>query len=439
MASILFYATWDIGSIPFLVVSILINYGSVFFLWHLKTPGKYLTRKSVLAFGVFFNLGSLAFSKYWVSLVVPIFGSILPSSLQFHSPWFPVGISFFAFTQVSYLIDSYRGTATRASLLSFASYVLFFPHLVSGPILRQAETIPELEEGSYATHQQLIEGVQLLIRGMIRKNLIADPLGLYIQPLIASIESGSSFDMRGSWIVIICYAFQIYFDFSGYSMMAIGIARMLGFRIPVNFDAPYRSFGIIDFWRRWHMSLSSFLRDYLYIPLGGSRRGRAIQYRNLILTMTLGGLWHGSTFNFALWGIIHGCLLIGEHMIRDKQPRIIERLEGEFMRPIVQLLTFGFVVLAWVPFRFESIDTVWRFWGNLFGLGGELSTPWPNTIILPLLLGLIFVIMERRTRTIEDTVSSLKQTKRSLLIHGLGFVLAILASGTTTEFLYARF
>ena len=439
VASLLFYATWDIRSIPFLLVSILANYGAVTLLQRRDTPGKYVTRKFVLTIGVCFNLGSLAFSKYWVSLVVPIFGSILPSALQFHSPWFPVGISFFSFTQVAYLIESYRGAAIRASLLTFASYVLFFPHLVCGPILRQAETIPELEAGSCATNQQLIEGLQLLIRGMIRKTLIADPLGVYIQPLIASIESGSSFDMRGSWIVIICYAFQIYFDFSGYSMMAIGIARMLGFRIPVNFDAPYRSIGIIDFWRRWHMSLSSFLRDYLYIPLGGSRRGRAIQYRNLILTMTLGGLWHGSTFNFALWGLIHGCLLIGEHMIRDKQPRIIERLEGEFMRPIVQLLTFGLVVLAWVPFRFESMDTVWRFWGNLFGLGGESSTPWPNTIILPLLLGLIFVIMERRTRTIEDTVSSLKQTKRSLLIHGLGFVLAILASGTTTEFLYARF
>ena len=439
VASLLFYATWDIRSIPFLLVSILANYGAVTLLQRQDTPGKYVSRKLLLTIGVCFNLGSLAFSKYWVSLVIPIFGSILPSALQFHSPWFPVGISFFSFTQVAYLIESYRGAAIRASLLTFASYVLFFPHLVCGPILRQAETIPELEAGSCATNQQLIEGLQLLIRGMIRKTLIADPLGVYIQPLIASIESGSSFGVRGSWVVIICYAFQIYFDFSGYSMMAVGIARMLGYRIPINFDAPYRSLGIIDFWRRWHISLSIFLRDYLYIPLGGGRRGRGIQYRNLLITMTLGGLWHGSTFNFALWGMIHGCLLVGEHMIRARRPRIIDLIGGRFLRLFGQMLTFALVVLAWVPFRFEHIGTVWRFWGNLFGLGGEFGTPWPNSIILPLLLGLVFVIMERRTQTIENSVASLKQSKLSLMIHGLGFVVALLASGTTTEFLYARF
>lgn len=373
-------------------------------------------------------------------MFVPAIHLLLPESFDSSSQWFPVGISFFSFTQLAYLVDCYRGIASKSSPLSFAAYVLFFPHLIAGPILRHAESIPEFEHGRQATDVEVVEGIELFIRGMVRKTLVADPLGAYIDPLFSSIESGSSFGMAGSWLLIVCYAFQLYLDFSGYSMMAVGLARMLGYRIPINFDAPYRAVGIIDFWRRWHMSLSSFLRDYLYIPLGGSRRGTLMKYRNLLITMALGGLWHGSTLSFAIWGLLHGLLLVFEHMIRGRSLTRGDSLtDHKSLRLLVQLLTFGLVVWAWVPFRIESLDAALRFWGSLLGVSGDFVIPSPKTVLIPLLIGFLIVVFEQRARTTEEAVASLSQSRRSLILHGAGLVVALMAVGTSAEYLYARF
>lgn len=210
---------------------------------------------------------------------------------------------------------------------------------------------------------------------------------------------------------------------------------MLGFSIPINFDAPYRSVGIIDFWRRWHISLSVFLREYLYIPLGGSKRGKLVHARNLLLTMTLGGLWHGSTLNFALWGLIHGTLLTAEHLIRSRFKSFGSRKLGV----TAQLLTFTLVVIAWVPFRFEHLRTALSFWKAMFGLASGISVPAPIAVFMPFALGVLLILKERRSRNAEDLVEGTRQTTMTLLMYGIVLVIALVASGTTNEFLYARF
>jgi alginate O-acetyltransferase complex protein AlgI len=437
--SLLFYATWDLRSIPFLCISIFFNFRLSKRIWELRLVSKERLAQRLLVIGLLLNLGALAYSKYWISMIEPVLRALFGLDLLQHSPWFPVGISFFTFTQIAYLVDCRRGNAETTTFIPYATFVIFFPHLVAGPVLRHSETIPELIKAKKATTSQVVEGCQLLISGIVRKALIADPLGAYIQPYFKSIESGGTFNTWSAWILILCFGFQLYFDFSGYSMMAIGIARMLGYQVPINFDAPYRSIGIIDFWRRWHMSLSAFLRDYLYIPLGGSREGLSRQYRNLMITMILGGLWHGSTINFALWGLFHGVLLVAEHDFRRRSKFADRQLHNSLTRILGILITFVVVLFTWVPFRLENLMSIVRFWGSLLGVGGEFHIQNTIWVVLPLLLGAVMVLSERRARTLPELAGNLTSSPRVLVGYGVGLMVALVASGSTVDFLYARF
>jgi D-alanyl-lipoteichoic acid acyltransferase DltB (MBOAT superfamily) len=290
-----------------------------------------------------------------------------------------------------------------------------------------------------ATTSEFVEGCQLLISGIARKTLIADPLGSFIQPYFTTMESGNTFTTWSAWLLILCFGFQLYFDFSGYSLMAIGIARMLGYQIPVNFDAPYRSIGLIDFWRRWHMSLSSFLRDYLYIPLGGSKAGQILQYRNLMITMILGGLWHGSTLNFALWGLVHGILLVVEHDIQRRFGSESRQFRNFLSRTLGAMCTFLVVLFTWVPFRLENFSSIGHFWASLLGKGGEFDVANSTWVVLPLLLGTVLIASEKRAQAVPELVAKLSSSSRVLIGYGLGLMVALAASGSTAEFLYSRF
>lgn len=438
--SVSFYATWDRRSIPILLGSLFFTYLFARLITRSKSRPTSARRISwLLGIGVWINLVMLLVPKYWDAVAKVLDTLFGIKTFGGFSPWFPVGISFFAFTQIAYLVDLRNEKVKPANFLTLGAFVTFFPHLIAGPILRPAQTIDELQRPRAASSADFQAGLQLLIIGIAKKTLIADPLGTYIQPFFVAIDSGTQFNSSSTWILILCYALQLYFDFSGYSQMALGLALMMGFHVPVNFDSPYRSLSIIDFWKRWHISLSSFLRDYLYIPLGGSRRGKAIRYRNLMITMVLGGMWHGSTLNFALWGLMHGLFLIVAHMIYRTNRHQRTTTRGIVESFISWFGTMIAVLVAWVPFRVASIHATVNTWASMFMQTDGVRISGVTSIALPLAAGIVWIAFEPRTALVAGRkTKKLAPTFHHILL-GVLLVIALIAQGSLTEFLYARF
>jgi alginate O-acetyltransferase complex protein AlgI len=291
----------------------------------------------------------------------------------------PLGISFFTFEAMSYSIDVYRGRAQpMRSFVDFACFVWMWPQLVAGPIVRFTEIADQLVERRDSL-ARFARGVSFFAVGLAKKVLLANPCG----KIADTVFDATSSSVLESWYGLAAYAFQIYFDFSGYSDMAIGLGLMLGFVFPKNFDAPYRSRSLTEFWRRWHLSLSTWLRDYLYVPLGGNRKGAARTYVNLLVVMLLGGLWHGASWNFVLWGAMHGALLALERAIGA------QRFWGWLPDKARVAGTFGVVLLTWVPFRAADFAATREFYARLFGLAetGDAARLLPGLIASPFLLG----------------------------------------------------
>jgi len=363
LASYAFYAWWSPWFVTLMLASTVLDWGCGL---ALTAPGASARRRrAALAVSVAANLGLLGFFKYAgfaqenLNRLLALWGAA-PTALW--SIVLPVGISFYSFQSMSYTIDLYRGHAARArSFTDFACYVALFPQLVAGPIVRYRELALQLVERPQ--RGELFErGVLTFAVGFAKKVLLANTLG---EVADLCFEAGA-LTRSLAWLGAAAYAFQIYFDFSGYSDMAIGLGCMLGFRLPINFRSPYRSEGFTDFWRRWHVSLSTWLRDYLYVPLGGNRRGPLLTYRNLLLTMLLGGLWHGAAWSFLAWGALHGLLLAAERA-RGKQS-----LFAGLPRAARVAATFAAVCLAWVPFRAPDLAATGSYWASLFA-GSERS------------------------------------------------------------------
>jgi alginate O-acetyltransferase complex protein AlgI len=321
-------------------------------------PGR---RKAALTASVVFSLGTLAFFKYFVFFQINLNGAIGFFGGRPLSVWqivLPVGISFYVFQSLSYTIDVYRGQSPPVrSFLDFACFVALFPQLIAGPIVRYNTVADQLVARTH-TLDKFSSGVALFILGFAKKILLANMIG----PVADAVFEAQSPGTLDAWFGVTAYAFQIYFDFSAYSDMAIGLGRMFGFEFPRNFNGPYRAQSITDFWRRWHISLSTFLRDYLYVPLGGNRLGPRRTYVNLALVMLLGGLWHGAQWTFILWGAYHGLLLIIERWM-GKQP-----IYAKLPRPVRIAITFVLVLFAWVLFRSTSIEDAGRYFAAMFGL-----------------------------------------------------------------------
>jgi alginate O-acetyltransferase complex protein AlgI len=302
VASLMFYAWWDVRFLPLLLVSIVVNYSIGRMM--LDQPDH---RRLAMLIGVTLNLVALGYFKY-MNFFVDNVEALSGRPLHLVRVVLPIGISFFTFTQIAYLVDASRRKASEYNLLNYGLFVTFFPHLIAGPILHHREMMPQFEtsDRSELTRNVAI-GLSLFAVGLFKKTVLADTAAPYAGPVFAAFDAGTGASTVEAWIGAFAYAFQIYFDFSGYSDMAVGLAFLLGFRFPQNFNSPYQSVNISDFWRRWHMSLSFWLRDYLFIPLGGSHGSRAATLRNLFITMFLGGLWHGAAWTFVVWGLIHGC------------------------------------------------------------------------------------------------------------------------------------
>ena len=286
----------------------------------------------------------------------------------------PLGISFFTFQKIAFLVDCYKGKVKHISFRNFILFVWFFPQLLAGPIVHYATLFPQFRRlRQIWSLNSLYIGLVIFSIGLAKKTVLADTIHLYSLPYKQLISFGGEPPLLTAWTGVLLYTFEIYFDFSGYSDMAIGLARMFGIRLPANFWSPYKAGSIIDFWRRWHMTLSAFLRTYLYIPLGGNRSGRARRYVNLMLTMLLGGLWHGAGWNFVVWGALHGLYLSLAHLWREV---VGERgATSAPWRLIGWCLTFGAVAFAWAFFEAANLDEGWRSARGLIGLNGIVLSP----------------------------------------------------------------
>ena len=442
IASYLFYATWNPPFIAVLMTSTVVDW---FAAGRIHQAQRSSSRKIWLALSLIVNLGMLAFFKYGEFTLDGVVGLLGLAGIGYLPPELdivlPVGISFYTFQTLTYTLDVYRKEMTPwSSFLDYALYVTFFPQLVAGPIVRAREFLPQCVSPRKASANGLAWGLALLVFGLFQKSVLAD-----------SIFSGPAerlFDLSGqpsalaAWVGTVAFTGQILCDFSGYSTCAIGIAFCLGFALPENFRAPYAAIGFSDFWRRWHITLSTWLRDFLYISLGGNQKGLARTGLNLLITMFLGGLWHGASWTFVAWGLLHGLYLTAERVAKGILGglKVWETLPGKLF---LALLTFLLVMLAWVLFRAPTFGRAHTVLTAMFGLSGNAPTlPEPSPLALSLTLGAAAGILVVHWLTREISLREVA-TRTSWPVRGLvlGLMLAavILAPGDDRAFIYFQF
>jgi D-alanyl-lipoteichoic acid acyltransferase DltB (MBOAT superfamily) len=425
IASLGFYGYWDLRFLPLLVGSISAN-------WLLAKAYQRCRFGGLVFIGVGFNLILIGLFKYADFLV----DSLAAPFNWSHDPWniiLPLGISFFTFQQISYLVDLNREKAPSYSFADYALYVTFFPQLIAGPIVRHNEIIHQfqLSPRREGMHERLSRGCTLLLIGLFKKVILADNLAAISDSLFGAAAEGTALSFGESWLAAGAFGLQIYFDFSGYSDMALGLGLLFGFSLPVNFNAPYVATSVRDFWRRWHMTLSRFLRDYLYIPLGGSRFGLARQGLALSLTMLLGGLWHGAAWTFVAWGGLHGLALAVNHAWRKTGIALPSALGW--------VLTMLFVFSAWVLFRAQSFGVALDMLATMAGLNGwELSAHGSQFLWLIALAGAFAVFGPTSQRVALDMLMP-----RRAVAWGLSCALVFMAlqvgGGDNAEFIYFQF
>ncbi len=383
-ASLFFYGWWNPIYLVLLLVSVLFNFGAGIFLRQRKS-------KLILALCIGFNLGLLGYFKY-SNFFVDNANAALGTDFHLNTVILPLAISFFTFQQIAYLVDAYRSETKEYDFVNYTLFVVFFPQLIAGPIVHHAEMLPQFERKDALRFNPAMfaQGVTVFIIGLFKKVVLADGIAVYATPVFNAAESGFTLTLFEAWGGALAYTFQLYFDFSGYSDMAVGIGLMFGIRLPINFFSPYNAANIIDFWRRWHITLSRFLRTYLYIALGGNRHGQVRRYVNLMTTMLLGGLWHGAGWTFVAWGFLHGLYLVINHAWHAATALLGWRHRPESIWGLLcgRFLTFFAVVIAWVFFRAESFDGAWRIIGGMAGMNGAAldarAAPY-----LPFLQGLV--------------------------------------------------
>jgi alginate O-acetyltransferase complex protein AlgI len=463
VASLAFYGYWRIEHTALLIASIAFNYVLGEQILRARSAGTG-SAKALLAFAITANLAALAYFKYadfflrsvneLAGAQIPLLGVVLP-----------LGISFFTFTQIAYLVDVYSGKVVERNPVHYALFVTYFPHLIAGPVLHHAEMMPQFRDPAIYRPQlhAFVIGLAFLLMGLAKKVLIADS----VAPLAnAAFDSGNAVALStlAAWLGVVAYTLQIYFDFSGYSDMAVGLSLLIGVRLPYNFNSPYQAWNITEFWRRWHMTLSRFLRDYLYVPLGGNRHGQARRYINLMLTMLLGGLWHGASWTFVIWGGLHGLYLVVNHGWQWVRARValLRPREGREPSRIGRAAGIAFtllcVMVAWVFFRATDLGTATSILKSMFGFGvGADARPLPivytDSSLVWIALFCAIALFGRNSQSLID--GSLTrwldrmstrgwQGERMALMAGascvgVALMAVIAASRNVTEFIYFNF
>ncbi|WP_198306073.1 MBOAT family O-acyltransferase [Arcobacter vandammei] len=448
IASLFFYGYWNYIYVPLILLSIFVNYGVGISLVN-SDKIKKLSSKSILAFGVVFNLGLLGYFKY-TDFFLENFNGIFGTNIPLPHIILPIGISFFTFTQIAFLVDAYRKEAKEYNIFNYMLFVTYFPHLLAGPILHHKEMMPQFaSKFNYVkNYRNIALGLFIFSIGLFKKVVIADTFAVWAN---AGFDSATTLNLIEAWATSLSYTFQLYFDFSGYTDMAIGISLLFNIKLPINFNSPYKALSIQDFWRRWHITLSRFLRDYLYIPLGGNRKGNTRTYINLITTFLLGGLWHGAGWTFVIWGALHG-IALAIH-------RAWLSLGFRMNKILAWFITFNFVNIAWVFFRAKDFESAIKVLKGMFGMSGfqlhpifasklaflekygVVFAPF-DTIQLPLsetpLFILAFILVLAFKNSMEK-MNSFKADYKIAFITTFCLIFGILSMNKVSEFLYFNF
>jgi D-alanyl-lipoteichoic acid acyltransferase DltB (MBOAT superfamily) len=426
-------------------LSILFNYGTGYFLSH-KSLSRAFKRKPILVIGICFNLGLLSYFKY-ADFFISNINYITSNHLKLLNIALPLGISFFTFTQISYLVDVYKSKVREYSIVNYFLFVTFFPHLLAGPIIHHKEMMPQFEdlENKVLSYSNLNAGIFLFLLGLFKKVVIADYLALYANAGFDTTELLSFFE---AWVSSLSYTLQLYFDFSGYTDMALGSALMFNIKLPINFNSPYKSINIQEFWRRWHITLSRFMRDYVYIPLGGNQVSESKILFNLFLTFLIGGLWHGAGWTFIFWGFLHGFAIIIH--------RLWKTLNVSMPKALAWFITFNFVNIAWIFFRAKSWESAMNVLNGMFGVNGVIlpirilselkffetfgigkGIPVMSWFAIPVIF--ISIILATLFKNSNEMLEKFKPTVVYMIAAGLAFLIAVLHVSKYSEFLYFRF
>lgn len=458
LLSLIFYGYWNPVYLLLLIPLTLLNFAIAHAIIARRIDRARAAR-GILFAGIATNLGVLGYFKY-ANFFVDNVNTLFSTHIVIASIVLPLGISFFTFQKIAFLVDAYRGRVDRMNLLDFSLFVSFFPQLIAGPIVHHADVLPQFRNPARAYRHYVVQGATIFAIGLAKKVLLADTAALYATPGFDAASNGVALDAASAWLAALAYTVQLYFDFSGYSDMAIGAALMFGIRLPVNFASPYKAVSIIDFWRRWHITLSRFLRDYLYIPLGGNRHGSGRRYLNLIATMLLGGLWHGAGWTYVMWGALHGLYLMINHAWRAIRHRLswLPSEIGHVELFLGRALTFLAVVVAWVFFRAANFDTAIAL---LRSMSGAHSAAAPSSaigdtsamlVVTALLLIAWFapntqeLMRYRGPGDTSDEAAPTRRTKptwqptfRWAVISGGLFAVSAMSLSKVSEFLYFQF
>lgn len=429
-ASLFFYGYWKVEYLPILLASIAMNY---------YVSGKILkcarsecnNAKRWLIFGLLCNVGLLGYFKYTDFFLANL--NLLGAHFELLHIMLPIGISFFTITQSAYLVDCYRGIVESHSFLRYMLFVTFFPHLLAGPILYHKDIMRQFgnEFLRRVNWENMAGGFALFVIGLAKKVLVAD---IFVNAVQAGFSNPQDLNLISAWVCAIGYTFQLYFDFSGYSDMAMGLSRMMNIEIPVNFYAPYRATNIIEFWHRWHMSLGTWVKNYLYIPMGGNRNGQLGKMKNLLVSMLIVGFWHGAGWNFVFWGGMHGVMLVINHWWRMRGYNLNKYIAG--------VLTFIGVTVAWVFFRADSFSLAMQMLAGMCGMHGlawhlsDISIAGNSFKIVKLIIPAILVF---GCPASLDIVHKLKPTWSVAIILSVLFGYTVTRLLSVTEFLYFQF
>lgn len=435
-ASLFFYAFWNIKYLVLILCSMLFNYTVGYTLSHPSSLK--INRKALFIFGLLGNLALLCYFKYF-NFLIDNLNMVLHTGFDTLKIALPLGISFFTFTQIAYLSDAYKKEVQEYDFLNYALFVTFFPHLIAGPILHHSEMMPQFADlrRKIINHKNISIGLFLLAIGLCKKVLIADNLAPYVHMVFDN--QGAVLSFFNTNIAALAYTFQLYFDFSGYCDMALGIGYLFNIVLPVNFNSPYIAVSIQDFWHRWHMTLSRFLKNYVYIPLGGNRKGEAATYRNLFLTFLIGGIWHGANFTFIAWGILHGLASVVH--------RYWKSFKIKLNHTIAVVITFLFINITWVFFRSPSIHRAFEVLKSMLGFNGlgsldihkmHFVSGWGNEKLSVMLFLACFVLVFFVKNSMY-WAGKIKPNKIYFTATLIMLIIAVLSLNTVSEFLYFQF
>jgi len=443
-SSLFFYSWWNIDYLPIILVSMLFNYvvGNAL---NEKLHKIKIDKKMLLFFGVLANLLLLGYFKYMDFLIENI-NFFIDKDITLPHLVLPLAISFFTFQQIAYLVDSYRGETREYDFLNYALFVTFFPQLIAGPIVHHAEMMPQFSSrwNMVKNYKNIAIGLFIFSIGLFKKVVIADTFAVWAT---AGFDTATTLNLVEAWITSLSYTFQIYFDFSGYTDMAIGIALLFNIKLPINFNSPYKSLTIQDFWRRWHITLSRFLKEYIYIPLGGNRKGSFKIYVNLMITFLIGGIWHGAGWTFVFWGFLHGFALVVH--------RIWKHVGFSLHDMLAWFITFNFINIAWVFFRAKKWEDAMKVLHGMFDYTNIVLPPHSTSVFLSsahtikeivvwLSVGFILLLWFKNSYQIVS-YPKLEKTKVLTIHHAIYFALLFIFSilyislSTYTEFIYFNF